>query len=564
MSLPQLLKIPSVQAFLMSGDIFDVLEDISKKHGLPVERSEEFLDLCDAVINGDLPLDHMPALISEAFGVPEDVAKKVSADVAGHRLLPLANFLPGLEEGIVALGGNLADYPELRIEKDFSAKRLVLDEVASSLQLSFSDVLLKRLAFLLQQYARGEKTEESLKTFFTRSLNIGGLGLSEEQATALLAATLPYAKTLIEEPAPAPKPVEKPKSEPVSATPQSVVPAAPKQELEVAPSHAVAAEVPVVSQPIPPLPPKLQKVETPPPVPKVSKPATPPRPKSAEPDIDPNELKIPAKKAAVARKLTASVQDSFAAALVLATENAAAVLKKRKISEKVFADLAGKAIRGVRDIYQTRDIVERDWELQGEDLATLMQAITAGVDAYHNSSPMDAAQPDAAKSQNASPRDDRAELDQRFSKLTKTSEADKIEPVKAQLTVGSANLKTPDGQRKVVDVVSNQRLAGPVEQLGKMTPAEFRRLSSSASEAAQKVEDLLSALESTSYEERVKGVLAWRDSPMNQLYLQIAKEALAQGLALPEVSSRRRAAGKESLSPAEIKALALLNAKIRF
>jgi hypothetical protein len=125
-------------------------------------------------------------------------------------------------------------------------------------------------------------------------------------------------------------------------------------------------------------------------------------------------------------------------------------------------------------------------------------------------------------------------------------------------------LSTPEGQRKVVDIVSANRLAGPIEQLGKMTPAEFRRLASDPNEAAQKIDDLLSALQATSYEERVKGVLAWRESPMNQLYLQMTEEALAQGLALPEISSRRRAAGKDSLSPGEVKAMALLNAKMRF
>ncbi|MEK7183604.1 MAG: hypothetical protein AAB776_03150, partial [Patescibacteria group bacterium] len=257
---------------------------------------------------------------------------------------------------------------------------------------------------------------------------------------------------------------------------------------------------------------------------------------------------------------TESAQDSFATALVLATENATVVLKKNKISEKVFADLAGKAIRGVRDIYQTRDIVERDWELKGQDLATLMQAIGLGIDAYQS-----VPQPTASAKPVATPRSDEAAgLDERFSKLTEGDTDEKIQPVRTQLTVGSTSLKTPEGQRKMVDVISSSRLAGPIEQLGKMTPTEFRRLSSNASEAGQKLEDLLSALESTSYEERVKGVLAWRESPMNQLYLQITEEALSQGLALPEVSSRRRAAGKESLSPAEIKALALLNAKIRF
>jgi hypothetical protein len=116
----------------------------------------------------------------------------------------------------------------------------------------------------------------------------------------------------------------------------------------------------------------------------------------------------------------------------------------------------------------------------------------------------------------------------------------------------------------MTDVVAANRLLGPVEQLGSLSPIEFRRLSSDPAESAVKLENMLSALEETSYEEKVKGIKAWHQSPMNQLYIAMAEEALSQGISVPEVSTRRRAAGKESLSPAEIKALVGLNARLRF
>lgn len=555
MSLSKLLKIPAAQSFLMSGDIFDALDQVCEKYQLPKERSEEFLDLCDAVIAGDLAFEQMPMLVVQAFGCNEDIARKIACDIAGFRLLPLENYIPGIAAGITMLGGKISDYPAFRVEKDEAVERMALQEIVDGLKIVLSDVLLKRLSFLLQQFVLGEKTEESLKTFFTRSLNIGGLGLTEEQAVALLAAILPRAKELTSAAvSPAITPVtpvvnvEAPVAltEPVHPEPQLT------QELEVAPSHEVAAEVPVVNTPKPVN--RKQSASS------TSSKASPLK-VERQPELDPNELKASAKRASVVRKLTASTQSTFASALVTATEMAAPVLKKNKISDKVFADLADKAIRGLRDIYQTRDIVERDWELKGGDLATVMQAVSAGVEAYQSlvALPNTAVKPVLQDS----PQVDESQADERFSKLTKI-DLQAIPQAKAELTVGSTPVVTKDGQRKVVDVVTSPRLAGPIEQLGKMSPTEFRRLSSNAAEAGQKIEDLLSTLETTSYEERVKGVLAWRESPMNQLYLQIAEEALTQGLALPEVSSRRRAAGKESLSPAEIKALALLNTKIRF
>ncbi len=176
---------------------------------------------------------------------------------------------------------------------------------------------------------------------------------------------------------------------------------------------------------------------------------------------------------------------------------------------------------------------------------------------------MDPAMPGARVSAARSLTDDLQIQEQKLA--TAAEVAPKSPPkAKAELTVGSARLETTDGQRKMVDVVGVRRLMGPIEQIGTMTPLEFRRLSSDPAEAVQKIQDLLTALQENLYEDRVRGIAAWRESPINQLYLQITEAALEQGLGLPEVSSKRRAAGQESLSPAEMKALAQLNAKIRF
>lgn len=567
MALGYLLKIPAVSDYIFEADFDEAVTEIVRQYGLPEDRSEELLELINAILDDVVGVAQLPALLAEAFGLDEAKSRLVAADLAGKTILPLAAYLPDIEAEITALGGKLANYPTLRVPKDQQDNLALLKEMIEKLEIELTDVLLKRLLFLLQQFVLGEKTEESLKTFFTRSLNIGGLGLTEEQATALLAATLPHAKELTSAAVSAvvvpmtssAANVQVPvvSAEPVQPEPQM------KQELEVAPEHELTAEVPVVSAPksIEPkraTPAVVDRKQAAPP----STPSTiSPLKGEKQPESDPNELKASAKRASVVRKLTASTQSTFASALVTATEMAAPVLKKNKISDKVFADLADKAIRGLRDIYQTRDIVERDWELKGSDLAAVMQAVSAGVEAYQSS-----AAPQAMKSKpvpEPAVGADEPGADERFSQLTK-ADLQAIPQAKAELTVGSTPIMTKDGQRKVVDVVTSARLAGPIEQLGKMSPTEFRRLSSNAAEAGQKIEDLLSTLEATSYEERVKGVLAWRESPMNQLYLQIAEEALTQGLALPEVSSRRRAAGKESLSPAEIKALALLNTKIRF
>lgn len=554
MAYGQLLKFKPTRDYIFQADFEGVTSKIAEKYKIPLERADELMQMVYGYLDQVITLEHMPDLVQQAFGIDSKNAKALSIELVGNILLPLTNYLPGLEQEFIKLGGKLADYPVERMPRDRNDDLVILRQLIAGTGIELSDVIGKRLLFLLQQFARGEKTEEVLRTYCVRSINIGGLGLTEEQTTALLAAVVGQVGELVASSADLPQtnppvPPQTPSNQtsPLSKGEKYSEPVV-KQELEIAPSHELTAEVPVVNAPMSDLPltPLLAKEG-----------------KYSESEL--NELKGSAKRAVAVRKLTATTQDSLASALALATKVATPVLKKNKISEKVFADVTEKALKGIRDIYQTRDIVERDWKLKGEDLVGVMDAISQGIENYQQSSQ------EAPRRRSGSvivddvdggktPDD---ELDDRFAKLTDKTDG-QIKPVTAQLTVGSTVPVTSTGQRRMVDVVSSTRLVGPIEQLGKMTPTEFRRLSSNAAEAGQKVEDLLSALEATSYDERVKGVLAWRESPMNQLYLQIAEEALSQGLALSEVSSRRRAAGKDSLSPAEIKALALLNAKIRF
>ncbi len=537
MSLVNAYSNPTASAFLQDPKVYEILEGIAQRYGLPLARSEEFLDLVEAVMDEVIDFIQMPDLLAEAFSLDLGRANNLAADIAGERLLLFEYYLPGLAKQIINWGGKIENYPALRIERGQEFQLSAMNDILAEQKISLTEPMLKRLLFLLDQYTKKEKSEEGLKTYFSRSVNIGGLGLTVEQATLLLAEVLPKITSLVAlESAVPTDPLDVVREEPVQAQ-KSVA----KQELELVPSHALAAEVPVISRPISPA---------------VSKGPLAPTNVQAE-QLD---LIVPAKQAAVARQFTAGTEGILASALKLATTQASSVLQARKISEKVFVDLVGKAIKGLRDIYQTRDMVERDWKIKGQELAQIMEAISAGIEAYQRSSASAPSKPSVRRS---TP-DSAVALDQRFEKLTAAATVDSVEPVRTELTVGSAPTTMPTGQRKMVDVIRPMRLAGPIEQLGKMTPTEFRRLSSNAADAGQKVQDLLVALESTAYEERVKGVLAWRASPINQLYLHIAEEALVQGLALPEVSSRRRSAGHDSLSPGEMKALALLNAQIRF
>lgn len=516
MAIADLIKIPPVQAFLADGSVMTVFEAILEKFALPKDRAIELLDLTDAVLDGNITIDTFPQLLAEAFGVEIERAQRISSDVVGFRLLPLEEYVPGVAAQITSWGGDLNKYPKSRVGKMKMSAETFASQLDEKLELNFSEVMIKRCAFLLYAYWNAEKTKESTLTFFSRGQTIGGLGLSPELAQKLLAAIdesrntvdiisggdqgAPGSRQLgvgatensgeiavkeIEEQFAQPEPIEPP-----------VVEAAPVESkvVEISPSHEITSELPIINAP------------------------KAPAPTSHIDDSWKGELKEAEKKA----KQVASVDSSMPVATPVAPVVAPA--PKNDVLDRRFA------------------------------------AITKDASSEH----LEPILPDARVSLARSSQEETAQQTQAISeeKLVEAAIASRPEPVKPMLTVGS--VAPQNTMKPMTDVQTVRRLVGPIDELATMTPVEFRRLSTVPADAAQKIEDILATIESQSYEERVKGVKAWRQSPMNQLYVSMTTEALTQGVGLAEIATHRRSAGEESLSPAEIRAVSALNERLRF
>jgi len=178
----KLFLIPRVRDYLLDGTIHDRLEEIAAKYKIPEGRSEEFLDLTDAVMNGKIEISKMPQFIAQAFAVDEVTSKKIASDLAGYRLLPLEDFIPGVSAQIKAWGGIISDYPELRIEREKYTTEKLLEDYAKEIGLQLPDYIMKRFVFLAKGYLTKERARAATKTLMMRSLNIGGLELTDEQA----------------------------------------------------------------------------------------------------------------------------------------------------------------------------------------------------------------------------------------------------------------------------------------------------------------------------------------------------------------------------------------------
>lgn len=528
MSLAVLLDHDETRNFLQDGDVYGALLGIAKKHELPQERVNEFLDLTDAVLDEQIPLAEIPELLREAFGLDDAKARMLAVDIVGIRILPLEAFFPGVTEQITAWGGDVTKFNGARMQKEGVTADALAKIVTERAGISFSDLLMKRLAFLLEQRVNGQKTDESLRIFFGRSLTLGGMGLAKEQIDALMDAVTDAGtgvRILTDE---------------EMAT--SILPP-PSTALEIPPSHDVAAEVPVIASPIQEERRDGYRIES-------------GMTNNEAPDIQSK------KKAEKAKKLQdEAMKTALKDAVDQVLEKARPLLEEAKIPLAIFAEGAEKMLRGLRDRYQTRDILERDYKGKGAVIASLMHILEEAESVYKKAIHL----PDFHEKETIEEKKDESDLlEERFATLTKGGE----KPAQAVVELTAESIPPESsrdgGQKKVTDIVLGSRLMGPVEQLGTMTLADFRRLSTNPEEAVRKMDALLTALQKTSFEDRIRGILAWRKSPLAKLYLDLINESLNTGVSLAEITARRRAKGHESLGPGETQALAKWNEKTRF
>lgn len=117
------------------------------------------------------------------------------------------------------------------------------------------------------------------------------------------------------------------------------------------------------------------------------------------------------------------------------------------------------------------------------------------------------------------------------------------------------DIKTPPKEIKLV---------GPLEELSLVDLNKFRRLGDTPVEAAEKVKAKIDLLEEQSLTEKAKGIVAFKNSPLNRVYLQIGNKSIEEGRSVAEVISEFEKLGQPMLSKEEFDVMADLNKKLRF
>jgi len=137
--------------------------------------------------------------------------------------------------------------------------------------------------------------------------------------------------------------------------------------------------------------------------------------------------------------------------------------------------------------------------------------------------------------------------------------------LKAKLTTVASRPVTPASTRpQMHDIKPVPKVMGPIEELQFLDLTNFRRLGSTPAEITTKILGKIKLLERDGYDKMVAGVCAWRQSPVNRLYLRLGQEAVSTGIPFKDAIAARQAVNKEHLNMAEVEAIVALNGKLSF
>ena len=115
---------------------------------------------------------------------------------------------------------------------------------------------------------------------------------------------------------------------------------------------------------------------------------------------------------------------------------------------------------------------------------------------------------------------------------------------------------------RMQDIQAPERLTSLAGELQRMDLEAFRRLSERPDQATQQILAKLDTLKRESFESWTEGVQAWRESPLQQLYLKLVAESFTASKPVTTLVKEKREAGEKMPSNEELGAIIDLNSKI--
>lgn len=551
-SLPQ-----EVRQALSEFQAFTVQEELFKNYGFPIKKLIEFDDIVLELLGENL-LEELPDSLSALFEIDTQKAKAFSIEFVQQLLLPLDDLLDVNVRNIVLhWGGVVEDLPAQEVLDETTFVKAYI----AALPGTINERQAHRVELVFLDLLRGEMEVEEAKQRLMRSEKVGGLGLEDAIADKVMSNFLESSEGKLFQEA---------------------------EEEEIADD------------------------ELPPPVDEPALEASAPKPTSgagADHFSEEDEREIQAiheeKKHAIDHKPVASVEDVISRVCQnkeFSFENPLLTERCQKIIES--------RVRGARDPFAARRQIELAVDqgglgVSGRQLSEMTQILEQAVQEYeqhsvahHEKGKALEAEVKEIKTHNEQARGrlEQGILDKRYTAMTGQLPQRSVTPVgpkNVRTSVGVAahvetqrregkidvekvkqvieaskppvaKKKKVPAPRKVQDVTFDKRLAGPTEELLRLTLTDFRRLSSDPVQATTKIKDKIDLLEEQGYEMKVEGIKAWRSSPMNKLYMKLTETAVLDGVPIAQVLEDQRKRGEDTLTDEELKAVMNLNATLRF
>jgi hypothetical protein len=142
--------------------------------------------------------------------------------------------------------------------------------------------------------------------------------------------------------------------------------------------------------------------------------------------------------------------------------------------------------------------------------------------------------------------------------------AEAVREATKNTVVSSRPAAFSESRPRMDDVKPRPKVMGPLEELRFLDLVNFRRLGANPKEITSKIVSRIKLLEKDGYDRMVEGVKAWRQSPVNRIYVRLAQESVANGRTLRETIAARQAEHKETLSMEEIEAIVSMNSQLMF
>ena len=156
-------------------------------------------------------------------------------------------------------------------------------------------------------------------------------------------------------------------------------------------------------------------------------------------------------------------------------------------------------------------------------------------------------------------------------KTRPVQEVKQIDDRKVDETTGK--IKMEDVKAKFIRALGRDRgfgaefrpkVMGPIDELKYMDLISFRRLDQDLVKIVEKIKEKINLLEEEDYAKRLKGIKAWRTSPVNKLYLEMGQASIGESKPIDIIIEERKAASKEYLNSKEFEAVTDLNRDLRF